>query len=601
MIVTILFSLLFACFFRMYGVVSASTRSHNLSYFLFSLFLVIGDSFKKYGSFWGVWGNPFVDSDLAVLLFEDMASFFGFLNGFAGNLLMILSSICKGIGYFFILQYTLESAKYFCKKHILFSASPLCAFADRFWKKDAFLRVFLFLFLAWIPYLLIKFPGTVCNDAQDQVEEFLLGILSARHPVFLTLIYGSFARLGEVLGNLDIGLFLFLLLQCALMASIFAYGIVSVHKFAQNNTVSTLLIFLFAFSPAFPSFATTMLNDSLYCTFFVLFVIELLFIIHELENHILSNKHVMRIAVASLLMCLTRNNGILIVLPVIVSLIVIFYFRMRKSVTKFCTVSALLLLPLILYAGVISFQGNMSGSHDDNVGDLLSQPFQQTARYVKTHPEDVTAEQAQIINRVLDYEHLGELYNPIVSDPVKATYKKDPTALSDYFHVWAEQGRKHPLTYAEATTESNYFLFYPDEPNIRAYYVMDDSLSGFSNSVLKAARTLLLAFVMGLSLIPIVSCLINPVFYVWGFLYIFIDSAAKKHSRYAFLVLLPLLIQIINVILGPAVFNHPRYFYPIYWSIPFFAVFLYRTQLSANISSVSSSQENISTSAAADS
>ncbi len=581
LIISLLYIALFIIFFKMRDVMFASTLSHNLSYSLFSVFLVIGQSFKEYGSFNGVWGNPFTGSNLAELLFEDFAAMFNFLNGPVGNVIMLLSSICKGIGYYFILQCTFESAKYFCKKHILFSSSRFSVLAERFFEKDAFLRVFLFLMAAWLPYLLMKFPGAVCNDAQDQIEEFLQNTLSSRHPLFLTFIYGTFAKLGDVLGSPDIGLFLFLLLQCGLMGFAFSYCIASAKALSQNNIVSILLVFLYAFSPAFPSFATTMLKDSLYCTFFILFVTELIWIIHELEGNIVSKKHVTRLAYASLLMCLTRNNGILMVLPAVLALLVIYFRKARHSAHLCRTVCILLLLPLILFGGFTALQNIMVDTKTDSTGEILSLPFQQTARYAKMHPEDITVEEASIIDRVLDYENLAELYNPIVSDPVKGTYKKNPSALPEYFRVWADQGKKHPLTYAEATIGSNYFLVYPDTANIRAYFVMDENLSNFSHPVLKVMRILLLAYVMGLSLIPVVSCLINPVFYVWGFIYIFIDSTFKKHSPYSFLILLPMLFQVINVILGPAVFNHPRYFYPVYWSIPFLAVFLYREQLSS--------------------
>jgi hypothetical protein len=104
-------------------------------------------------------------------------------------------------------------------------------------------------------------------------------------------------------------------------------------------------------------------------------------------------------------------------------------------------------------------------------------------------------------------------------------------------------------------------------------------LTHVSNPVLKAARILLLTYVMGLSLVPVVSCLINPVYYVWGVIYVLIDAIFRKHPRHLYLLLLPLFLQLINVILGPAVFNHPRYFYPVYYSLPFILLFAYRKKL----------------------
>lgn len=58
------------------------------------------------------------------------------------------------------------------------------------------------------------------------------------------------------------------------------------------------------------------------------------------------------------------------------------------------------------------------------IQEALSLPFQQTARYVKEHEEEVTQEEKEAIKGVLAYNKLGKYYNPKISDPVKATYKK---------------------------------------------------------------------------------------------------------------------------------------------------------------------------------
>lgn len=581
-LVSVIFSAIFYFFLKYMVIVYGSTRSHKISYSIFAFFLLIGDSFKEYGSFAGVWGNHFRGTDLAVQLFEEYGSMLGFLNGPAGNLLTLLSSACKLIGYYFIILYTVECGKYFFSIKILRSDSPVSKIADRFWNPKAFLRTFFFLLAAWLLYLVCKFPGAVCNDARAQVAEFLKLRFTAVHPFCVTLLYGGFAAMGDWLGNQDIGLFIYLLLQCCLMAYVFAYCIVSTHSLHGNKTVSFLLLVLFALSPAFPSCATTLFKDALYCTAFIFFITELVLVINEIENSAITKKHTTRAAIAALLVCLTRNNGIVMVLPTMAGLLILYALNRKMLQRQNKAVFIIILLPFVLYMMLGQLQESVTSKKGAIIGEMLSIPFQQTARYIREHADSITDEEAEIIDAVLDYENLAQLYNPIVSDPVKGTYKGDAAALPAYFRVWFAQGKKAPVTYMEAVVESNYFLTYPDEPNIRAYYVMDDSLTHFSHPVLKAMRMLLLVYVMGLSLIPIVSCLINPVYYVWGFIYVFVDSVFGKHRRHIFILLLPLLLQLINVLLGPAVFNHPRYFYPVYWSLPFVLVFVYRKKLASS-------------------
>ena len=49
--------------------------------------------------------------------------------------------------------------------------------------------------------------------------------------------------------------------------------------------------------------------------------------------------------------------------------------------------------------------------------------MQQTARYLKEYPDDVTKEEAKAIDGVMKYDEIADLYNPELSDPVKATYR----------------------------------------------------------------------------------------------------------------------------------------------------------------------------------
>ena len=64
----------------------------------------------------------------------------------------------------------------------------------------------------------------------------------------------------------------------------------------------------------------------------------------------------------------------------------------------------------------------------DSIGNFPSRvffsiPMQQTARYLKEYPDDVTKEEAKAIDGVMKYDEIADLYNPELSDPVKATYR----------------------------------------------------------------------------------------------------------------------------------------------------------------------------------
>ncbi|MBE6679116.1 MAG: hypothetical protein E7598_01190 [Ruminococcaceae bacterium] len=563
MIASIIFVVIFAIFYKTDAVITKVPFYAKLSYSLFAFFFVVGDSFKYYGSFFGIFGNPFRNTTLAVDLFEDFASLFGFLNGTAGNLLMILSAVCKTVGYYFIIRYTFELIKHYGTKALEKGANG--ALPTRIFSKNKIFKAFLFLVICWLPYFIIKMPVVISNDGMTQINQFLKNEITTHHPYFVTLIYGSFAKLGVLCGNMYIGLTVYIILQYAFMAGSFAYCISKADDMHNNHLFSFIVLLLFAFSPAVASYSTTIVKDALYSTLVVLYIFQIITVLYNTKNNLKINKNIVALSILAIFVILTRNNGIYVVGASLAFLLVWLLFRKGETFKSKTAFAALLVLPIAVYMGFNFLQYDVIGLTKGSVAEVLSIPFQQTARYVKEHPEDVTEEEAEIINKVLDYERLAELYNPIVSDPVKATYKKDESALGDYFKVWFEQLKKHPQTYFEATIHSNYFAFYPDEPNIRAYAILGEN-SGIA--ILDLLKYALLVFSMAISLIPIVTCVINPVFYVWIFIYLLFRSFAKKDWT-SLAIMLALTVQLLTVIAGPGVFNHPRYLYPISWSIPF--------------------------------
>ncbi len=536
-----------------------------ISYVIFSIFMVIGDSFKTYGSFQGIIGNPFKDTDILVKLFENFAPLFSFLNGTFGNVIMLIGSICKGIGYYFIISYFIEWVKY------LFINMDKCKFYlknyDKFTKKlfsgNVFLKVFVFLLVLWLPYFVIKIPGSVSTDALVQINQFLGNTeLTTHHPLFSTFLIGGCVKIGMLFGSPNIGILLYVILQYIAMAATFAYCISSINNYKPGAVYNWVLLTFYAISPVFPNYATFVVKDTFYCCIFTIFVLSLLKIILNLKQESIEKKNIVMCSVTSFFVIISRNNGIFSVIPTLFVLIIVILIKSKEKIKM----ASILALPIILYCGYNFLQYDILKIEHGSVRETLSIPFQQTARYVKEHPEDVTNEEKEIINGVLDYENLAELYIPTVSDPVKGTYKEDEKALKEYFKVWFEQLKKHPVTYVEATVNSSYLAFYPDTPNIRAYGVMSDMEDSQPGGIFTILRVILLAFVMGLSLVPIVSIFINPVYYIWLLIYNVLRSIFKKQFM-DLIIFIPMIVQLLVIIAGPAVLNHPRYLYPIYWSI----------------------------------
>ncbi len=100
--------------------------------------------------------------------------------------------------------------------------------------------------------------------------------------------------------------------------------------------------------------------------------------------------------------------------------------------------------------------------------------FQQTARYMLLYPEDVTSEQYEAIDAVLSADTIGEKYAPLLSDPVKNTYKTKATSaeLAKYFKAWFEMFLRHPKVYLDSFLQFAYGYLEPfNRPSVMSDFL----------------------------------------------------------------------------------------------------------------------------------
>lgn len=204
----------------------------------------------------------------------------------------------------------------------------------------------------------------------------------------------------------------------------------------------------------------------------------------------------------------------------------------------------------------------------------MSFPFQQTARTVYEHGDTIPPEERDAIDVILNYEDLAERYNPMLSDPVKFGYNSeaDEKDLFAYGVVWIKQFFRYPMTYIDATLNQNYPLFSILKDNYIFHY---DSGTEWDGEVLiqefPTLERIELLFVSYYELcfdIPIISLFSRASFYCVMLFVLTVFVWCDKKYR-LMIALLPLWLTIVICILGPAVMRHPRYSFPILYSIPF--------------------------------
>ncbi len=436
-----------------------------------------------------------------------------------------------------------------------------------FLAKHCFLSAWGLAFLCWLPYIILRYPAGIEYDAYYQIEEFL-GILpmTAHWPPFSSALMGAWVWLGNALfHSYNIGVFLFVLFQSLVCSAIFAYTVLAMKRLGIRPIWRVICALIYALATIFPNYLTAVIKDALYASMVVLFtalLAECLFLPRK-------KLRIAGLAVSGLLMCMLRNNGVYVLLICIIALGAYVLVKRNK-----------LYLPLLL-AMILSCGLNVCYSHAltalgisaGSIAEALSVPFQQTARYVSTYPEDVTEEEAEIIRGVLDYDSLPQLYDPNLSDPVKATYHGDNQALTAYLGVWVKQFFRHPSVYFAATLNNSCGYYYPFAQNQIFYSTTrsEDVLQFDECQALAGAKKGLSDYVALFETIPVLRVTSSAGFQTWIVLFLLLTVLFRREKK-PLLLLLPALIGIAVCIASPTyTVNGVRYALPVIYYTPMLA------------------------------
>lgn len=428
--------------------------------------------------------------------------------------------------------------------------------------------------LCWAPQMLTDFPAAMNPDTANQFRQALgWQEWNANHPTFGTVLIAIAVQIGKWTGSGNAALFLYITVQAMLSALIIGYSQQIMRRLGAPRWLRILSLFVCGVMPVYRNNIVVILKDVPYSYAMLLLMCEL--VRRELlddEAYRKSAGHLLRVAAAGLFILKIRNNGALILVPVaIVSMI--HAVRNRKSMSVSRT-AAVMLLPFALSfafdLGVRPFVQTEPASPRE----ALSLPFQQTARFVSQHPEEVSQEDREIIERVLDYHAVECFYNPMISDPIKNTYKNPPIGdLMRYFGVWGRHFASDPVCYMQATLIQNALLFDPQTYNLAIFSgdpIPEDIVQGMQIEVpaisqkLKRVEHGLHMLLMGCPF----AAQLNALGFYCIVLVCVLAIAGKNKVRRMGLLFYPLVGTLLFLPFGPCIQNQDRYGFPIIYLIP---------------------------------
>lgn len=333
--------------------------------------------------------------------------------------------------------------------------------------KKSLLLITLIIFIAYVPYLIHSFPGNLNYDFIVQIKQALnIDALTNWHPYIHTLFIGLCLKIGYFLTNsYNIGIFIYTLLQVLLSCFTFSFVIYYMAKKEIKTKFRLITLLMFMFFPMFPLYSVWLTKDIVFSLFMVYITIGIIEICTNKEI-IKSKRYIAFMIVVFLLAMLSRKNGLYM-------LVILFPFILLFNRKNWLRVCIMFLLPVLIFKVIDGPIRTSFDIPDGSKAEMYSIPAQQMARIYKYEFENLTEEQKEKIESYIIADDIAELYNPLISDKVKANLNIDKIDSNklDLLKFDLELLIEYPVRTIESFLCTTY----------RFYYLDNDGAKGLEN------------------------------------------------------------------------------------------------------------------------
>lgn len=458
--------------------------------------------------------------------------------------------------------------------------------------KFSFIMNFLLIFIVNLIFLLKFYPGNLTYDSFNEIEQIKgLFPLMNNHSVLHTGLLALFIKFGLLFKNINIGVFLFSLLQIIIVSLTFSY----IMKFLAKHNVPIIfrvLSLIFFMHPINIFYSFSIWKDILFSICFVIFTI-LIYYFSKDENYFMNKQNIILFIIISLLVMYLRNNGIYIVIITLIILYIKYRNKNKRLIPIFLGIIAIFFISKIIVFNLLNI-------NDFEVKEMLSFPSQSIARIYKYDKDQLSKKEIKEIENFYSNK-VGEVYNPIISDNTKN--------LLDQKYLLKHKGQylklnfklffKYNKRYVESFISNNYGYYYINT-NYPSIIIQKSDLLGikhveiFNNFVIYCILVVIITSILlvvlwnlkekqnilllGL-LLPVILSLdssikMNSLIYMFfniglyatiAFVLFIYNKKNKKNVTYY----IPTIILWISILFSP-VYSEFRYLYPLFLLIPVF-------------------------------
>lgn len=504
------------------------------------------------------------------------------------SLLAFSIAFCGGIFFFSMLICTIG---YLGENYNILRCHKESVFLTRFFGKHLFRNSVIAMAICWLPQYIIRFPGAVPYDVWQSIAMHLgYTEITTQHPLIWGAMVGELVELGEKIGVTWLAPLVICFVQHILSMLMVGYTVLTLKKFNFNTWVLGFVLIFFGVFPPIALYASTLYNDCFYCLSIMLLVTEMAYYLY-VRREFFGKKHHLFLTVIAVLGSGFRYNGIYTVAALIAVIAVREAYMLLKRREKLLRTTVILLLctivPLFSVQCIQDSVNEAFEAKEIRSRAILAMPIQQSVRCLITHGDTMAQEDYEALHAVLTWsdKKYEKNYDPRNFDGVKESFKLDATKeeMAGFIKTWIKLVMKYPDTCFMATANQTYYLFSPFAINVRYYksisahtskalerYDFDATPYVYENENLDDLCQELWEFYSKVFPgIPFLGFIVNPAVYTILLIAVCLWLLFSKDKR-ALVLAVPLLVTLAITFLGPAVYRHPRYVYPIMYSMPIF-------------------------------
>lgn len=434
----------------------------------------------------------------------------------------------------------------------------------------------------WLPYLLAYWPGLIFGDTLSSFNQIFGAPLSNHHPVVFTLAMKLCIQVASIIGlSRTSGIALYTILQMTFMAICLGYlAVWFIERLSVRKQFVWLMVAIFGISPYIAAYSIALWKDPVFsCSICIICVI----LADAVLAREVASSQFQKIALCllSLAAMLFRNNGVYIVLALILLLAAVFIVAyVRKQSFKYVPI----LIPLcISFAAYLVISGPIySALHviPTEKVESLGIPLNQMARVAALNG-DMSDSDRTYMDSLLPLEQYKDKYRPTCTDMLKWDPEFNSKPLSNNFWThWISMLIRNPKVYFEAWEMQTFGYWTINVPavvqyttNIQAGVPRNVNLEYGIGYDITSKNLLSLDSVR--NALPLSSYSISGGFVFWILIFACTILILNKKRQWV-LPILPLLLLYGTLFIASPIWYWPRYIFTAQLALPVVIVLLHR-------------------------